>query len=206
VTTPPYSQYPNQPTSGGYPNQPTSGGYGNQPTSGAFGNQPTSGGYGGQAGYGQQGQAGYGQGGQGGYGGGGSGDGIAFTPRFFPLAFILFLFKPFLSINGQQYQVPWGKRTVIPLPPGQYHVHAHTPYLLPPQVGKADLPVQVGGGQPIELEYKSPLFIFSAGSLGAPPQKYNGVLATVLLMVVPIVVLLICCCGSVFSSMFTSGS
>jgi hypothetical protein len=233
VSMPPYSQYPNQPASGGpggygpptsgpsYGGQPTSGpgyggqqpgyggqqpgyggqqpGYGGQPTSGpGYGGQPTSGpGYGGQPGYDQSQQAGYGPPG-GGYGGGG--DGIALTAKFFPLAFILLLFKPFLTINGQQYQVPWSQRTLIQLPPGQYNVHVHTPYLGLFNIGKADLAVNVGGGQPIELEYRAPLFMFSPGSLGTPPQKYNGVLATVLLMVVPLVIVLICCCFSVFLS------
>ena len=220
VSMPPYSQYPNQPASGGpggygqptsgpaYGGQPTSGpsyggqpGYGGQPTSGpGYGGQPTSGpGYGGQPGYEQPGYGGQPGGYQppgGGYGGGG--DGIALTLKFFPLAFLLMFFKPVVTINGQQYQVPWSKRTPIQLPPGQYHVHVHVPYLIPTQIGKADLAVNVGGGQPIELEYRAPLFAFSPGSLGTPPQKYNGVLATVLLMVVPLVVVLICCCFSVF--------
>lgn len=232
---PPYSQYPNQPSSGqpGGHGQPGSDPYSGQPTSGpSYGGQPTSGpGYGGQPadpygqptsgpgygqptsgpgygqqqpGYGQQ-QPGYGQpqyGGQqpgGGYGGG-EGDGIALTLKFFPLAFLLMFLKPVVTINGQQYQVPWSKRTPIQLPPGQYHVHVHVPYLLPPKVGNADLAVNVGGGQPVELEYRAPLFMFSPGSLGSPPQKYNGVLPTVLLMVVPLVVVLICCCFSIFAS------
>jgi hypothetical protein len=143
----------------------------------------------------------------GGYGGpGGEGDGIALTLKFFPLAFMLMFFKPVVTVNGQPYQVPWNRRTVIPLPPGQYHVHVHTPYLIPTQVGKADVPVNVGGGHPIELEYRAPLWAFSPGSLGSPPQKYNGVLATVLIMVIPLAILLICCCGGVLSGMFSSGT
>jgi hypothetical protein len=197
---PPYSQYPNQPASGG------PGGYG-QPTSGTGYGAPTSGpAYGApadpygqqQQGYGQQGygaqQPSYPPAGGGGYGGGG--DGIALTAKFFPLAFILLFFKPFVTINGQQYQVAWNQRTPIQLPPGQYSVHVHTPYLGIFDIGKADLAVNVGGGQPVELEYRAPLFMFSAGSLGTPPQKYNGVLPTVLLMVVPLAIVLICCCAS----------
>lgn len=208
---PPYPQYPNQPASdgqGGY-GQPTSGpAYGGQPTSGpGYGGQPTSGpSYGGQPGYDAPQQPGYGGGYEppaGGYGGGG--DGIALTLKFFPLAFILMFFKPFVTINGQQYQVPWSKRTVIQLPPGQYHVHVHTPYLIPTKVGKADLAVNVGGGQPIELEYRAPMFAFSAGSLGSPPQKYNGVVATIALIAVPLLIGLICCCVSIFASNSSSG-
>jgi hypothetical protein len=225
---PPYSQYPNEPASGGPGGygQPTSGpgygaptsgpsyggqqpgygqqdpGYGQQPA-GGYGQQPA-GGYGQQPGYGQQ-QPGYGQQQPGGYppaggGYGGGGDGIAMVAKFFPLAFILYFFKPNVTINGQQYQVPWNQRTPIQLPPGQYQVHANTPYLGMFNIGKADLAVNVGGGQPVELEYRAPLFMFSAGSLGTPPQKYNGVLPTVLLMVVPFAVLLVCCCVSIFAN------
>jgi hypothetical protein len=96
--------------------------------------------------------------------------------------------------------VPWSRRTAIQLPPGQYHVHVHVPYLIPTKIGNADLAVNVGGGRPIELEYRAPMFMFSPGSLGTPPQKYNGVLPTVLLMVVPLVVVLICCCFSIFAN------
>jgi hypothetical protein len=147
-------------------------------------------------------------GGYGGYGGpaGGEGDGIALTLKFFPLAFLLSFFKPVVTVNGQPYQVPWSRRTVIPLPPGQYHLHIHVPYLIPTQIGKADLPINVGGGRPIELEYRAPLWAFSPGSLGSPPQKYNGVLATVLLMVVPLAVLIICCCGWGLVGLLDSGT
>lgn len=144
----------------------------------------------------------------GGYGGGygGEGDGVALTLRFFPLAFMLLFFKPVVTVNGQPYQVPWSRRTFLPLPPGQYHLHIHVPYLIPTQIGKADLPVNVGGGRPVELEYKAPLWAFSPGSLGSPPQKYNGVLATVLVMVVPLVLVILCCCGGALLGIFDGSS
>jgi hypothetical protein len=181
-----YSQYP---TSG-----PPGGQYGGQP-GGQYGGQP-GGQYGGQPG-GQYGGGGY---------GGGEGDGLALTLKFFPLAFLLMFFKPVVTVNGQPYQVPWSRRTVLPLPPNQYHLHIHVPYLIPSQIGKADLVVNVGGGRPIELEYKAPMWAFSPGSLGTPPQKYNGMLATVLLIVVPLAILLLCCCGSFVLSLMDSSN
>jgi hypothetical protein len=60
--------------------------------------------------------------------------------------------------------------------------------------------VNVGGGQPVELEYRAPAFAFSPGSLGTPPQKYNGMGLTIALMVVPLVIVLICCCVSIFAN------
>jgi hypothetical protein len=139
-----------------------------------------------------------------GYGGpyGGEGDGIALTLKFFPLAFALSFFKPVVTVNGQPYQVPWNRRTVIPLPPGQYHVHIHTPYLIPSKVGNADLPVNVGGGRPVELEYRAPVWVWAPGALGSPPQKYNGALLGTLIVAVAIAIPLICCCVGVLSNLF----
>ncbi|HKT03893.1 MAG TPA: hypothetical protein VJT31_30550 [Rugosimonospora sp.] len=125
----------------------------------------------------------------------GNGSAIALTTKFFPLAFIFFFIKPFVSLNGQQLpQSGWG-RTVIPVPPGQHQLHVHTPYFLPPQLGPADLTVPVAPGQTVELEYRAPAFAFSPGALGAPPQKYNGMWVTwVALGLVALII--ICCCGA----------
>jgi hypothetical protein len=72
----------------------------------------------------------------------------------------------------------WG-RAVHPAPPGQYHVHVYLPYSLSSRAGPADHTVAVAPGQLVELEYKAPLFTFSRGSLGPPPQHYTGVAATI---------------------------
>lgn len=102
-------------------------------------------------------------------------EGIAVTTQYFALSFMLALFKPKIAVDG--YEVPaagWG-RTVVPTRPGPHHVHVHVPYLLWPRLGPADTSVEVYPGRMVELEYKAPVATFSRGSLGAPPQKYNGV-------------------------------
>jgi hypothetical protein len=71
---------------------------------------------------------------------------------------------------------------------GYYHVHVHTPFFLPSRVGPADYTVGVGPGQWVELEYKAPVWTFSPGSLGPPPQTYNGQAAMVIVTVVALVV------------------
>ncbi|GJP00117.1 hypothetical protein NJB18001_15220 [Mycobacterium marinum] len=124
--------------------------------------------------------------------------GIAVTTQYFPLGFMLALFKPKIFING--FQVPvagWG-RTVVPVQPGLHRVHVHVPYWLPSQIGPADTLVDVYPGQLAELEYKAPVWGYSAGSLGTPPQSYNGVGITIavltivaaLVFVLPIIVAL----------------
>jgi hypothetical protein len=101
--------------------------------------------------------------------------GIAVTTRYSFLTWLYAVLKPKVFLNG--YEMPavgWG-RAVYPTHPGQYHVHVYLPYWLPSRVGPADFPVVVAPGQFVELEYKAPLFTFSGGSLGPPPQRYNGV-------------------------------
>jgi hypothetical protein len=110
-------------------------------------------------------------------------EGVAITTHFMPLSFMLALFKPKILIDG--YEAPpavWG-RNVVAARPGQHRVHVHVPYFLPPQIGPADAFVDVYPGRLVELEYKAPVWGFSPGSLGAPPQSYNGVGITIALMV-----------------------
>jgi len=118
---------------------------------------------------------------------------IAVTTRYSWLTFVFALFKPYLAINGQPVPAVWG-RTVVPVPPGQYHVHAHVPYLLPPRVGTADTVVVVHPGQVVELEYRAPAIGWLGGALGPAPQQHRGLPAAIALLVVPLV-LLFCVCG-----------
>jgi len=118
---------------------------------------------------------------------------IAVTTRYHWLTFILALFKPYLTVNGHRVPAGWG-RTVVPVPPGQHHVHVHVPYLLPPRIGTAETVVPVHPGQVVEVEYRAPAIAFLDGSIGPPPQKHRGMPAAVALAVVPLVVLL-CVCG-----------
>ncbi|MDT5348964.1 MAG: hypothetical protein QOH91_2251 [Mycobacterium sp.] len=109
-------------------------------------------------------------------------EGIALNTQFFPLSFMMALIKPKIVVDG--YEVPvvgWG-RTVVPARPGPHHVHVHVPYWLPQQIGPADTSVDVYPGRLVELEYKAPVWGFSPGSLGTPPQSYNGVGITIAIM------------------------
>jgi hypothetical protein len=198
-------QYPTSGAPGQYGQQyPTSGApgqYGQQyPTSGAPGQ------YGQQGQYAQPGQPGqyaqqpgqYAQPGQ----QPGGGTGIALTTKFFPLSFLLLFFKPKVIINGMEIPGSWG-RSMIPLPPGQHHLHIHVPYFLPSRIGPADVQVPVHPGQTVEVEYRAPVWAFSAGSMGAPPQKYNGMPILYALLAVS-VVLILCSCLVPFISGSTS--
>jgi hypothetical protein len=123
------------------------------------------------------------------------GSAIAVTTKFIPLAFILYFFKPKVVLNGHELpQQGWG-RQVIPVQPGQYHLEVYTPYFLPPKVGQSAVDVPVAPGQTVELEYKVPAVVFMKGSLGAPPQKYNG-LWVLWVMLGVVGLFIVCCCLS----------
>ena len=117
---------------------------------------------------------------------------IAVTTKFMWLAWLFFFIKPKIFLNGHQVAAVWG-RNVIPVQPGQHHLHVHVPYFLPPKVGPADLAVPVHPGHTVELEYRAPLWTFSRGSLGAPPQKYNGAGIMIGITVAAVVIICLCC-------------
>jgi hypothetical protein len=121
------------------------------------------------------------------------GGAIALTLKYNPIAFLMGLFKPKVEINGHQVQGAWN-RMVLPVQPGNYHIHVHVPYLLPTRIGNADLSVTVHPGQTVELEYRAPMIAFMGGALGAPPQKYPGMAVSIVLLAVSLV-LLLCVCG-----------
>jgi hypothetical protein len=118
-----------------------------------------------------------------------AGEGIVVNTQFFPLAWVLFFVKPKVAVDGQEIPVSGWGRTHVPARPGQHHVHVYVPYFLPPKMGPADATADVRPGQVAELEYKAPMWAFSAGSLGVGPQKYNGVGITIAIVAIPFVLL-----------------
>lgn len=136
--------------------------------------------------------------------GGAAGGAIAVTLKYHPLAFLLGLFKPQVQLNGHLAANAWG-RHVLPVPPGQYHLHIHVPYLLPSQLGAADLPVNVYPGQTVELEYRAPMVAFLKGALGTPPQKYPGMPVMIVLLAVMLIFVL-CVCGGLIAGILSDSS
>jgi hypothetical protein len=123
---------------------------------------------------------------------------IVVTTKFLWLAWFFFFIKPKISINGYEVPAMWG-RNVVPMPPGQHHVHVHVPYFLPPKVGPADMTVTAEADQVVDLEYRAPLWTFSRGSLGPPPQKYNGVWINVAILVAALLIICLCCGGAILA-------
>jgi hypothetical protein len=115
-------------------------------------------------------------------------EGIAVTTRYSPMTWVFAFVKPKVIVNGREMPTAGWGRTIVPAPPGQYHVHVHTPYFVPSRVGPADFTLIVAPGQLVELEYKAPVWTFGPGSLGPPPQTYYGQSAIIAITVVTLVV------------------
>ena len=102
--------------------------------------------------------------------------GIAITTQYSVIFSTWFAtVKPKIVVDGVEMPVKGWGRTALPVTPGQHQVHVHTPYFFPRRAGRADYTVDVPPGQFVELEYRAPLFSFSRGALGPPPQRYPGV-------------------------------
>ena len=108
--------------------------------------------------------------------------------KFFPLAFILYLLKPRLEIDGSQpMTVSWGTGR-FPVAPGQHQVRAYVPYLFFRFMGDATVVVDAGPGQAVLATWSAPWLAclpgkwkLSAGQVGAgaPPLAQPMVSAAV---------------------------
>ncbi|MGW0484815.1 hypothetical protein [Nonomuraea sp. NPDC003214] len=98
---------------------------------------------------------------------------LALDIKAHALGFMLKMISPVIVLNGHRMLGRWG-RNVIPLPPGQYHLHVHLPYLMPAQIGPADVSIWLQPGGTLDVEYRAPLFAYSKGALGPAPQPWNG--------------------------------
>jgi hypothetical protein len=89
---------------------------------------------------------------------------IEVKTSFFFLAFVLYLCKPRVAINGHESIQAWGT-VAIPVPPGQYQVEAWTNYLLAPQMGRNGVVVDAAPGTVTRVHWKAPWLVFLKGSI-----------------------------------------
>ena len=90
--------------------------------------------------------------------------GLHVTPNFFFLQWMLFLVKPVVTIGPYKQEIPWGRATLIPLPPGQYQVKLHFPWIFG-EGNPATGVLLVHPGYATELKYDTSFFVFSKGTL-----------------------------------------
>jgi hypothetical protein len=89
---------------------------------------------------------------------------INLITKFFPLAFLLYLFPPRVEVDGGPPQkISWGQ-SLLQVAPGQHHLTVYFPYMfIVPKAGKAEIDVTVQEGQTVTVTYKAPWLVFLAG-------------------------------------------
>jgi Protein of unknown function (DUF2510) len=96
--------------------------------------------------------------------------GLMLRTRFFPLAFLLYLFRPRASIDGSPpIPLVWGDNPLPGVPPGRHHIRVWFPYMFFGDCGVADAVIDVPHPG-MYLEYKAPTwFVFNRGSFPSLP-------------------------------------
>jgi hypothetical protein len=91
---------------------------------------------------------------------------INLETKFFPLAFILFLFPPRVEVDGGPAQkISWGS-TALQVAPGSHHLTVYFPYMfIMRRAGKAEIDVSVEEGQTVTVRYKAPWLVFLPGRI-----------------------------------------
>ena len=88
---------------------------------------------------------------------------IQLEAKHSPLAWLLYLTKLQVAIDGQPATLAWGNHT-FPVPPGSHAVSVSFGYL-GKQRGVATSTVMADESRPAQLRYRAPIFMFSAGKM-----------------------------------------
>ncbi|MEA2468153.1 MAG: hypothetical protein QOJ57_2279 [Thermoleophilaceae bacterium] len=91
---------------------------------------------------------------------------IRLIPKFFPLAFLLYLFPPRVEVDGGPAQkIKWGENE-LQVTPGTHHLVVYFPYLwVLRRTGEAAIDVSVEEGQTVTVTYKVPWLVFLPGRI-----------------------------------------
>jgi hypothetical protein len=83
---------------------------------------------------------------------------IKIDASFWSAQFLLFFFKPVISIDGgEQEKIPWHE-SEHSVSPGRHTVSIAISYFFGWQVSKGSATVDVGANQTVTLRYRAPLF------------------------------------------------
>jgi hypothetical protein len=77
---------------------------------------------------------------------------------FMFLAFLLYFFKPVISVDGVANQASWGV-TRIPVAPGRHQVEVWLPYLFARHMGRNGIVVDVAQGSVVAISWRSPWLV-----------------------------------------------
>jgi hypothetical protein len=87
---------------------------------------------------------------------------IKLITKFFPLAFLLYLFPARAGLDGvEPEKVGWGTKDYS-VPAGEHRLSIYFPYIFG-RMGKADVAVTVQEGQTVTVTYKTPWLVFLPG-------------------------------------------
>jgi hypothetical protein len=94
---------------------------------------------------------------------------IKIRASFLFLQWLLYFFKPTVSIDGGEPQkIAWGEST-FQVKPGEHRVYVEIPYIFM-KIAKADQTVSVGASETVTLRYRPPLIVFMRGKLEPAPS------------------------------------
>lgn len=80
------------------------------------------------------------------------------------MAWLLYLTKLTIEIDGTPQAGSWGERTVS-VAPGRHEVKVYFKYLAKARCCEASAKVDVADGQTVAMEYRSPMMMTSSGRL-----------------------------------------
>ncbi|MDQ6805298.1 MAG: hypothetical protein M3065_10110 [Actinomycetota bacterium] len=84
---------------------------------------------------------------------------IKINAGFLFLQFLLYFFKPVVSIDGgEQNKIAWGE-SEHSVGPGQHTVNIAISYFFGWQVSKGSATVDVGSNQTVTLKYRAPMIV-----------------------------------------------
>ena len=89
---------------------------------------------------------------------------IRVNGRHSPLAWLLYLTKLTIEIDGAPQKGAWGDRAVT-VTPGRHEVKIYFKYITKARCCEAGATVDAGDGQTVAMEYRTPMWMTSAGRL-----------------------------------------
>jgi hypothetical protein len=98
----------------------------------------------------------------------GTGSTIEVNAKFFPLAFLLYLTKPKIEIDGAANEGSWGTNR-FDVTPGRHNVKVSFRYLWMPECGANSIDVDAPPGGTTRLKYNMPPWMLAKGSLKTDP-------------------------------------
>lgn len=89
---------------------------------------------------------------------------IRVNGRHSPMAWLLYLTKLTVEIDGTPQTGPWGDRT-ISVAPGRHEVKVYFKYMTKARCCEAGVTVDAADGATVSMEYRSPMMMTSPGRL-----------------------------------------